>query len=136
MKAFQRGDEYERLKERLADEMLEAVSERWPGLVGDVVVRDVATPVTNSFYVNAPGGGAYGPAALKGQHAAFSPWTPVRGLVLAGAGVFGGGVAPCLASGLVAAKVARASVRRWPRRRGTRNSGVLPCARCSESGMS
>ena len=112
MKAFKRGAEYEALKARVADELLEAVETRWPGVIGDVVVKDVATPVTNTHYVNAVGGGAYGPAALKGNHGAFKPWTPVKGLFLAGAGVFGCGVAPCLASGVVAAKVAKASLRR------------------------
>lgn len=111
-KAFKRGPEYEALKARLADEMLESVEARWPGVVGDVEVQDVATPVTNTFYAGAVGGGAYGPAALKGQFGAFKPWTPVKGLYLAGSGVFGPGVAPCLASGVVAGRLAARSMRK------------------------
>ncbi len=112
MKSFKRGAEYEDFKAKLADEMLESVEARWPGVIGDVEVRDVATPVTNSFYAGAVAGGAYGPAALKGQMGAYKPWTPVKGLYLAGSGVFGPGVAPCLASGVVAGKLAARSMRK------------------------
>ncbi len=109
LKAFQRGPEYAALKEKVAGDLLASVERRWPGLVGDVVVQDIATPVTNSFYAGAVEGGAYGPAAIPSQHGknAWRPRAPVDGLYLAGAGVFGGGVAPCLMSGLAAAGAVR-----------------------------
>ena len=54
-------------------------------------------------------GGAYGPAAIPEQYGknAWRTRTPVEGLYLAGSGVMGGGVAPCLFSGLAAAGAVR-----------------------------
>ena len=106
-KSFKRGAEYDEFKNRAADSLIAAVDERWPGLIGDIVVRDVATPLTNTHFVNTPGGSIYGPAATPSQFGlnSFRPWTPIDGLVLAGAGTLGPGVATCLASGAVAAKV-------------------------------
>lgn len=108
MKSFKRGPDYEAKKREVADSLMRSVEERWPGLVGDVVVEDVASPVTNIHYAGSPAGSIYGPAATLDQYGlrSFRPWSPVAGLYLAGAGVFGAGVAPCLASGLVAAKLA------------------------------
>jgi len=106
-KSFKRGDEYLAFKDEVADSVLRSVETRWPGLVGDVEIRDVATPVTNTHYVNAPLGSIYGPASTPDQFGfnSFRPWTPVKGLVLAGAGTIGPGVGTCLASGIAAANV-------------------------------
>lgn len=114
MKSFKRGDEYLAFKEKVADSILASVEERWPGLVGDVEIQDIATPVTNTHYVNAPAGSIYGPAATPEQFGlnAFRPRSPVKGLVLAGGGTFGPGVGSCLASGLAAAKVLKVDERR------------------------
>ncbi len=103
--AFKRGPEYEAYKNEIADSLLGDVEKRWPGLVGDVVVKDVATPLTNSHFANTVRGGAYGPAAIPEQYGrhAWRPKAPIDGLFLAGSGVFGAGVAPCLMSGLAAA---------------------------------
>lgn len=113
-----RGPEYEAEKERIAGRLLEAVDRRYPGLVGDVAVREITTPLTNESYTLAPRGGAYGPAITPAQAGfkRFRPITPIGNLFLAGAGVFSDGVAPCLASGRVAARLAARSVaarKRW-----------------------
>ena len=100
-----RGDDYEKVKERRCEEVLDAVDKRWPGVVGDIKVKEAATPVTNSYYINAHQGGAYGPAAIPGQvgPGRFSTTTPFPGLYLAGSGVYGGGIEPALQSGVAAA---------------------------------
>lgn len=112
-----RPAEYHELKEKVADRVLDTVERRWPGLVGDVAVREVSTPLTNEHYTLAPRGGAYGPALTPAQSGRrrFSTRTPVGNLFLAGAGVLGDGVAPCLASGKMAARAAARSMaaRRW-----------------------
>lgn len=104
-RSFQRSDGYAEAKRDAADSLLASVERRWPGLVGDVVVEDVATPVTNSHYVNAPAGSIYGPASTPDQFGfhRFAVKSPVEGLVLAGAGTLGPGVGSSLASGIVAA---------------------------------
>lgn len=104
----ERGAEYRRLRQEVADRMLAEVERAWPGLVGDIVVQRVATPLSNTDYVRAVHGGIYGPANTVDQ---IGPWrfrtrTPIRGLLLAGAGVMGCGVLPCLASGRLAAATA------------------------------
>jgi len=115
----QRGDDYRRLRQDIADRMLAELERAWPGLVGDVAVQRIATPLSNSDYTRAVQGGIYGPAHTVEQ---MGPWrfsarTPIDGLVLAGAGVYSCGVANCLASGRAAAAIAtgrRAIQRRVP----------------------
>jgi len=104
----ERGADYRLLRQELTDRMLAEVERRWPGLVGDVAVQRVSTPLSNSDYTRAVQGGVYGPAHSVDQ---MGPWrfgtrTPIQGLLLAGAGVYGCGVAPCLASGRAAAALA------------------------------
>ncbi|MCA9535009.1 MAG: NAD(P)/FAD-dependent oxidoreductase [Myxococcales bacterium] len=107
-KSMKRPAEYEAFKDEVGDKLLAAVERRWPGLVGDVAVKDVSTPVTNIHFAGAVDGAIYGPAALPEQFAlrAYKPKGPLEGLYHAGAGVMGPGVVPCLASGVMAAKLA------------------------------
>lgn len=105
----ERGPAYAALKASIADRMLAVVDTMAPGLIGDVVVREYATPLTSREYVGAVDGGTYGPAATPAQEDGYRTTTPIHGLFLAGAGVLGVGVAPCLFSGRLAAiDVARA----------------------------
>lgn len=103
-----RGEDYRKLRKELADRLLERVDRSWPGLIGDIAVQKVATPLSNNDYTRAVRGGIYGPAQTPEQmgRRRFSVRTPIRGLYLAGAGVYGAGVASCLASGLTAAALA------------------------------
>ena len=80
---------------------------RWPGLVGDIEIKEYATPVTASFFVRAPRGSIYGPAVIPEQVGLrrFRTRAPISNLYLAGAGVFGDGVAPCMGSGRLAAQL-------------------------------
>lgn len=86
-----------------AEHLLAVVDTMAPGLIGDVVVREYATPLTSREYVGAVDGGTYGPAATPAQEDGYRTTTPIHGLFLAGAGVLGVGVAPCLFSGRLAA---------------------------------
>lgn len=117
----ERGPEYAALKERVTQSMLAAMERRFPGLVGDVEVCESLSPLSFRSWVGAVDGGAYGPASTP------SFWGPMRfgtttwlpNLVLAGAGVNGHGVAPCMLSGrLAAGAIARAAetpTAAWPR---------------------
>ncbi len=106
--SFKRGEDYEAAKQAAAEKLQASVEKRWPGLISDIAVQDVATPVTNIHFAGAVDGGIYGPAAIKSQFAlnAYRPKGPVDGLYVAGAGVMGPGVSTCLASGLTAGKLA------------------------------
>ncbi|HSQ64870.1 MAG TPA: NAD(P)/FAD-dependent oxidoreductase [Polyangiaceae bacterium] len=110
----QRGADYEAEKRRVTESLLESVEKRWPGLVGDVVVRESSTPLTNETYTMAVRGGAYGLAHTPEQmgRGRFGTKTPLPNLFLAGSGVFSCGVASCLASGRAAAAMAARAVAR------------------------
>ncbi|WP_375772528.1 NAD(P)/FAD-dependent oxidoreductase [Archangium gephyra] len=103
-----RGEDYHALKEQLADRMLGEVEARFPGLVGDIAVREVATPLTWLDSLRAPHGGVYGPAMTPRQSGfyRFRTRTPVQGLFLAGQGVLSMGISPVLLSGRLAARAA------------------------------
>ncbi|HEX5746305.1 MAG TPA: NAD(P)/FAD-dependent oxidoreductase [Archangium sp.] len=103
-----RGEDYPAFKERLADRMLDEVEARFPGLVGDIAVREVATPLTWLDSLRAPHGGVYGPAMTPRQAGLhrFRTRTPVEGLFLAGQGVLSMGISPVLLSGRLAAHAA------------------------------
>ncbi len=112
-KSMKRPAEYESFKNEMTDKLMASVERRWPGLVGDVAIKDVSTPVTNIHFAGSVDGAVYGPAALPSQFglSAYKPKGPLEGLYHAGAGVMGPGVVPCLASGIVAAKIAAAEHR-------------------------
>jgi phytoene dehydrogenase-like protein len=104
----ERGADYRQLRQELTDRLLAEVERRWPGVVGDVVVQRVGTPLSNTDYTRAVRGGAYGPAHTVEQMGwgRFGTRTPIRGLLLAGSGVTSCGVAWCLDSGRAAAEAA------------------------------
>lgn len=108
MRAMFRPDEYDDLKRDVADRCLASLDRRFPGLVGDVVIEEIATPVSNTHYVNSVAGGIYGPAATPEQSFLFRfrPNTPIPNIFLAGSGVLGGGIQPCIQSGKMAAALA------------------------------
>lgn len=115
----ERGAEYRQLREEFSDRVLQAVEQRWPGLVGDVVVKRISTPLSNTDYTRAVRGGIYGPAHTPEQmgRRRFQTRTPIGGLYLAGAGVYGCGVAACLGSGRAAAALAVDAEQAVPARR-------------------
>jgi phytoene dehydrogenase-like protein len=104
----ERGEDFHRLKERLKNDMLARLGERLPGVVDHVEVVDFSTPLAMESWVNAIDGGLYGPAQTPDQSMffRFPTSTFLPNLYLAGAGVFGGGVLPCLQSGKAAARMA------------------------------
>ena len=103
-----RGADYYQLRQQVADRLLAEVERRWPGLVGDVAVQRIATPLSNTDYTRAVHGGVYGPAHTVDQvgRGRFGTRTPFEGLLLAGAGATSCGVVSCLASGRSAAAIA------------------------------
>ena len=104
----ERGAEYYQLRQQVADRLLAEVERRWPGLVGDVEVQRISTPLSNADYTRAVQGGIYGPAHTVDQmgRGRFGTRTPIQGLLLAGSGVHGCGVGFCLSSGRSAAAIA------------------------------
>ncbi|MCP4294037.1 MAG: AMP-binding protein [Proteobacteria bacterium] len=107
-KVKKRGKEYKELKDRIADNMIHAAEKFIPGLMDNIVIREVSTPATNYTYTNSPEGNIYGPAQTVVQSGPnrFSITGPLDGLFLSGASVISAGVFPCAASGFWAGKKA------------------------------
>ena len=105
--AEERGEDFHLLKDRLRDQLLEQLDARLPGVVDHVEVMDFSTPLAMEGWVNLIDGGLYGPAMTPDQSMffRFPSATFLPNLFLAGAGVFGDGVLPCMQSGQVAAKM-------------------------------
>ena len=99
-----RGKDYEQLKERFGRALLGKVERYLPELRDHLAFVDFASPLSNEYWVHAPGGGCYGPDQVPGQMglSRFLPVTPNPGVFLAGAGVLGGGVFTAIRSGELA----------------------------------
>jgi all-trans-retinol 13,14-reductase len=100
-----RGEEYQQIKERVGQRLIDAAEQHIPGLSRRLDVVEYASPLTGEYWVNAPQGAMYGPELTPDQMGGgrfAGGVTGVEGLYLAGAGVIAGGVSACLASGLMA----------------------------------
>lgn len=106
--AFKRGDEYNKLKEDLAEPMIDVVESYLPGLRDKVVIKEISTPATNHHFVKHDEGQIYGPALTPQQtlFRRFPTNTPIKGLYLCGASIVAGGIAPVISSGINASKAA------------------------------
>lgn len=112
-KPYKREADYTDVKQRYTDYLLSYIAQVFPDLIGDVVVCEASTPITNRHYVASNRGGIYGPAPVPDQSVIFRQGvrTFVPNLFLAGGGViYGSGVAPALFSGRLAARLAMESV--------------------------
>ena len=100
-----RGPEYEAVKERIADAMLELVERRLPGFRALVAYRELSTPLSTEKFTGHPAGEIYGipwtPARLDMDF--LQPRTPVAGLFLTGADALFLGVTGAAMSGLMTA---------------------------------
>jgi phytoene dehydrogenase-like protein len=90
----QRGDDYARLKQRLADQMIAAIESFVPGFGEHVVFRSVATPLTNMHFLRASEGGIYGTEKTLRNVGpfAFPLKTHIGGLFQCGASTLAAGI--------------------------------------------
>ena len=104
-------EEYRTRREQWMDALIAAVDREFPGFAGAVVQREMSTALTMHRELNTPGGAVYGFAPAVPPHGVPrfpSARTPVDGLWLASAFVFGGGFSGAMMSGAVAARMALA----------------------------
>jgi phytoene dehydrogenase-like protein len=105
------NEEYRARRERWMDALIAAADREFPGLAGAVVQREMATALTMHRELRTPGGALYGFAPVVPPHGIPrfpSARTPVDGLWLASAFLFGGGFSGAMMSGAVAARMALA----------------------------
>jgi prolycopene isomerase len=101
---YSKNEEYLRVKDAAGDVLIDRLAKRIPGLREAIVVKEVATPLTNVRYAMQPGGSIYGrEQTVMNQMNRRRPKTPVPNLFLAGAWVGGGGMTACVGSGKSAA---------------------------------
>lgn len=97
-----RGDEYERLKQDIARQLIDRVDRRIPGFAALVDYVDVSTPLTMEHFQGNPRGEFYGLPATPDR--LFQPWThaatPVRNLYLTGCDVMSPGVVGAMIGGV------------------------------------
>jgi phytoene dehydrogenase-like protein len=102
---------YRSRREQWMDALLAAVDREFPGFAGAVVQREMSTALTMHRELNTPGGAVYGFAPAvppRGIPRFPSARTPVDGLWLASAFLFGGGFSGAMMSGAVSARTALA----------------------------
>jgi len=101
----QRGDDYEALKARLSEPLLEALYEKLPQLRGEIDFHELSTPLSTDWFCRYPRGEIYG---LDHDPQRFAqdwlrPKTDIPGLYLAGQDVVSCGVVGAMVGGLLAA---------------------------------
>ncbi|RLB33407.1 MAG: hypothetical protein DRH11_09050 [Deltaproteobacteria bacterium] len=104
-----RGEDYEFFKKHIGEGLLKAAEKYIPDLSGHLEYVEYATPLSSEYWVNAVKGGCYGPEQSPDQMGPgrFSDFASgIDGLFLAGAGTIGGGIMPCVLSGIRSAKKA------------------------------
>ncbi|RLG02800.1 MAG: all-trans-retinol 13,14-reductase, partial [Thaumarchaeota archaeon] len=96
-------EEYIRLKEALAEKLVEKAEKLIPNLSKHIVVMDAATPKTYERYTSMPEGAIYSfDQSIHTKRPYFK--TPIRGLYLASASTFpGGGIEAVTISGIICA---------------------------------
>lgn len=102
---MKRGEEYESLKLKFRDKMLNKLYEMLPQIKGHVVHAEVSSPLSTRHFTNYSQGEIYGlehsPSRFKLK--TLQPKTSIQGLYLAGQDVVTVGVGGALASGLLCA---------------------------------
>jgi phytoene dehydrogenase-like protein len=93
------------VKERVGDALVAAAEEWIPGLASAIVLREVATPLTNQRYTLNPSGSIAGyEHSMADVMNRLGPATPVPNLFQAGAWTGGAGETTALQSGILAAQ--------------------------------
>ena len=104
----QRGDEYNALKQSLADRLREEVERQVPSATGHFACTELSTPVSTRHFMNSGHGEIYGISATPARfiERGLGARTPIRGLYLTGQDVASLGVAGALMGGVISASAA------------------------------
>ena len=100
-----RGDDYEALKQRLSERLLEVLHREHPAVAGKIDHAELSTPLTTRHFAGHPHGEIYGLAHTPERFAArhLRAHTPIAGLYLTGADVCTAGVGGALMGGVLTA---------------------------------
>jgi all-trans-retinol 13,14-reductase len=103
-----RGDEYDALKERLAERLRAELERQAPSVVGNIAYTELSTPLTTRHFMNYGHGEIYGIVSTPGRFLMreLGARTPIRGLYLTGQDAASLGVVGALYGGVIAASAA------------------------------
>jgi all-trans-retinol 13,14-reductase len=101
-----RSDDYQALKQRLTEALIDLVNHHYPGFKDLVEYKELSTPITNEHFTGHHKGGVYGisivPQRFKQENLVWTrAKTPLPGLYLTGADIFMGGIVSAMISGVV-----------------------------------
>jgi phytoene dehydrogenase-like protein len=100
-----RDEEYNQLKEKICDYMLNALENHFQGIRNTIVIKELGTPLTNKHYINAYKGNIYGieKSIWQAGPLGFRTKTEFENLYLCGASTLAHGIAYASNTGLTAA---------------------------------
>ncbi len=103
-----RGEDYEALKKRLADQLLAQLLKHMPELGPMVAFAELSTPLSTEHFTRAPSGAIYGlePTVERFQNRWLRPRTPIADLFLSGSDVATVGVIGAMMGGVLSALAA------------------------------
>lgn len=102
----ERPVDYKRFKQHLQERMLDSIERVVPGIRDHLVLCELGTPLTNSFYVEAFAGNIYGTAKSRQQIGSQSLpiTTEINGLYHCGQSTAAHGILGVMATGIMAAE--------------------------------
>lgn len=115
-KAFENkrdSTEYLELKEKITNKFITSLEKIVPGIGEHIVLKELATPLSNEYYVNSTKGNIYGTEKSIRQIGldSFKPKTEIENLYLCGASVTAHGISGASYSGVeTAAKILKCSI--------------------------
>lgn len=103
-----RGPEYDALKQRLHDALLEQFLQRMPELRPMLKYSELSTPLSTAHFVRPMAGSIYGiePTPERFRNRYLRPRSPIKGLYFGGSEVSGVGVVGAMMGGLLAGAAA------------------------------
>ena len=102
-----RGKEYQKIKKRITDNLLEVMYEHFPQTRGHVAYTELGTPLTNKHYLGYENGEIYGldhtTSRFGSARKKLSPVSPIPGLYFTGQDILTAGITSAMTSGVFAA---------------------------------
>jgi len=100
---MKRGEDYDALKEKIAQRLLDALYKHLPQVKGKVDYYELSTPLTTQHFINYDKGEIYGldhsPSRFRQKF--LRPRTPIKNLYLTGQDIVSAGVGAALFSGVL-----------------------------------
>lgn len=100
LRVKQRGSDYQDFKDQVQSKLLEIVLKHFPQIKDEIEYIDVATPVTNDYYLGSYKGSSYG-IKYKTENEKVIPQTPIKNLYLSGQDVSACGFTGALGGALL-----------------------------------